>query len=77
MHTDYPRVILYAILHQLLKDFRPRNDTYKDLMDKLFKSFEITKTPDTFEISLDNKVTDYTTQKEIAKKALDETLRKN
>ena len=77
MHTDYPRVILYAILHQLLKDFRPRNDTYKDLMDKLFKSFEITKTPDTFEISLDDKVTDYKTQKEIAKKALDETLRKN
>ena len=77
MHTDYPRVILYVILHQLLKDFKPRNDTYKDLMDKLFKSFEIKKTPDTFEIPLDDKVTDYTTQKEIAKKALDETLRKN
>ena len=77
MHTDYPRVILYAILHQLLKDFKPRNDTYKDLMDKLFKSVEIKKTSDTFEISLDDKVTDYKTQKEIAKKALDETLRKN
>ena len=47
------------------------------MIDKLFKSFEIKKTPDTFEISLDDKVTDYKTQKEIAKKALDETLRKN
>ena len=76
MHTDYPRVILYTILHQLLKDFKPRNDTYKDLMDRIFNSFEIEKTPDTFEISLDDKVTNYKTQKEIAKKALDETLRK-
>ena len=41
MHTDYPRVILYAIFHQLLKDFKPRNDTYKDLMNKIFNSFEI------------------------------------
>ena len=76
MHTDYPRVILYAIFHQLLKDFKPRNDTYKDLMDRIFNSFEIEKTPDTFEIPLDDKVTNYKTQKEIAKKALDETLRK-
>ena len=76
MHTDYPRVILYAILHQLLKDFKPRNDTYKDLMDRIFNSFEIEKTQDTFEIPLDDKVTNYKTQKEIAKKALDETLRK-
>ena len=36
MHTDYPRVILYAIFHQLLKDFKPRNDTYRDLMDRIF-----------------------------------------
>ena len=76
MHTDYPRVILYAILHQLLKDFKPRNDTYKDLMGRIFNFFEIEKTPDTFKISLDDKVTNYKTQKEIAKKALDETLRK-
>ena len=76
MHTDYPRVILYAILHQLLKDFKPRNDTYKDLMGRIFNFFEIEKTPDTFKIPLDDKVTDYKTQKEIAKKALDETLRK-
>ena len=76
IHTDYPRVILYAILHQLLKDFKPRNDTYKDLMNKILNSFEIKKTQDTFEIPLDDKVTNYKTQKEIAKKALDETLRK-
>ena len=76
MHTDYPRVILYAIFHQLLKDFKPRNDTYKDLMDKIFNSFKIEKTQYTFEIPLNDKVTDYKTHKEIAKKALDETLRK-
>ena len=76
MHTDYPRVILYTILHQLLKDFKPRNDTYKDLMDKIFNSFKIEKTQDTFEIPLNDKVTDYKTQKEIAKKALDESLKK-
>ena len=76
MHTDYPRVILYDIFHQLLQDFKPRNDTYKDLMNKIFNSFEIEKTLDTFEIPLDDKVADYKTQKEIAKKALDESLRK-
>ena len=76
MHTDYPRVILYAILHRLLKDFEPRNDTYKDLMNKVLSTFEIKKTLDTFEIPLDDKVTDYKTQKEIAKKTLDETLKK-
>ena len=76
MHTDYPRVILYAILHRLLKDFEPRNDTYKDLMNKVLSTFEIKKTLDTFEIPLDDKVTDYKTQKEIAKKVLDESLKK-
>lgn len=76
MHTDYPRVILYAILHRLLKDFEPRNDTYKDLMNKVLSTFEIKKTLDTFEIPLDDKVTDYKTQKEIAKKTLDESLKK-
>ena len=76
MHTDYPRVILYSILHQLLKDFKPRNDTYKDLMNKIFNSFKIEKTLDSFEIPLDDKIIDYKTQKEIAKKTLDESLRK-
>ena len=76
MHTDYPRVILYAIFHQLLKDFKPRNDTYKNLMNKVLEAFEIKKTLDTFEIPLDDKVTDYKTQKEIAKKTLDESLKK-
>ena len=76
MHTDYPRVILYAILHQLLKDFKPRNDKYKDTMNRVLKALEIKKTPDTFEISLDDKVTDYKTQKEIAKRTLDESLKK-
>ena len=76
MHTDYPRVILYAIFHQLLKDFKPRNDKYKDTMNRVLKALEIKKTPDTFEIQLDEKVTDYKTQKEIAKRTLDESLKK-
>ena len=76
MDTDFPRTVLYAILRRVVEDFKPRNDTYKDLMDRIFNSFEIEKTPDTFEIPLDDKVTNYKTQKEIAKKALDETLRK-
>jgi hypothetical protein len=76
MNTDFPRTILYAILHQLLEDFKPRNDKYKDTMNRVLKALEIKKTPDTFEISLDDKVTDYKTQKEIAKRTLDESLKK-
>jgi hypothetical protein len=45
-------------------------------MNRVLKTFEIKKTLDTFEIPLDDKVTDYKTQKEIAKKTLDESLKK-
>ena len=45
-------------------------------MNRVLKALEIKKTPDTFEISLDDKVTDYKTQKEIAKRTLDESLKK-
>ena len=46
MNSDYPRVILYVIFHQLIKDFKPRNDTYKNMMDKIFNSFKISLNDD-------------------------------
>ena len=76
MNTDFPRTVLYAILSRVVQDFKPRNDKYKDTMNKVLKALEIKKTPDTFEIPLDEKVTDYKTQKEIAKRTLDESLKK-
>ena len=76
MNTDFPRTVLYAILNRVVQDFKPRNDKHKDIMNRVLKALEIKKTPDTFEISLDDKVTDYTTQKEIAKRTLDESLKK-
>ena len=76
MNTDFPRTVLYAILSRVVQDFKPRNDKYKDTMNRVLKALEIKKTPDTFEISLDDKVTDYKTQKEIAKRTLDESLKK-
>ena len=76
MNTDFPRTVLYAILSRVVQDFKPRNDKHKDIMNRVLKALEIKKTPDTFEISLDDKVTDYKTQKEIAKRTLDESLKK-
>ena len=35
MNTDFPRTILYAILRRVVEDFRPRNDKYKDIMEKV------------------------------------------
>ena len=43
MNLNYPRDILYALLHQLLEDFKPRNQDYQDLIDRIFKVFKITK----------------------------------
>ena len=42
MDMDHPRTILYVILHKLIQDdFKPRNDTYKDIMDEIFKQLKI------------------------------------
>ena len=42
MDMDHPRTILYVILHKLIQDdFKPRNDTYKDIMDEIFKQLQI------------------------------------
>ena len=40
MNTDYPRTILYAILNRVVQDFAPRNDDYKEQMDKVLKNLE-------------------------------------
>ena len=42
MDMDHPRTILYVILHKLIQDdFKPRNDTYKHIMDEIFKQLKI------------------------------------
>ena len=40
MNTDFPRTILYAILNRVVQDFKPRNDKYKDAMEKVLKTLE-------------------------------------
>ena len=40
MDTDFPRTILYAILNRVVHDFIPRNDDYKDTMDKVLKTLQ-------------------------------------
>ena len=42
MDMDHPRTILYVILHKLIQDdFKPRNDTYKHIMDAIFEQLKI------------------------------------
>ena len=40
MGTDFPRTILYAILHRVVQDFVPRNNKHKDTMDRVLKILE-------------------------------------
>ena len=40
MNTDFPRTVLYAILNRIVQDFKPRNDKYKDIMEKVLKTLE-------------------------------------
>ena len=40
MKTDFPRTVLYAILNRVVQDFKPRNDKYKDTMEKVLKTLE-------------------------------------
>ena len=40
MNTDFPRTVLYAILNKVVQDFKPRNDKYKDTMEKVLKTLE-------------------------------------
>ena len=63
MDTDYPRTILYAILHRVVKDFTPRNDKYKDLMEKVLNTFQA-------------KEDKFAAQKELIKKFAHEAVKK-
>ena len=40
MNTDFPRTVLYAILNKVVQDFKPRNDKYKNVMEKVLKTLE-------------------------------------
>ena len=63
MDTDFPRTVLYAILGRVVQDFKPRNDTHKDTMEKVLGTLEVGK--DTFAV-----------QKELIKKFADESIKK-
>ena len=62
MNTDYPRTILYAILNRLVQDFAPRNDDYKEHMDKVLKALETKEDP-------------FAIQKEVIKKMVHEAVK--
>ena len=63
MDTDFPRTILYAILNRALIDFKPRNDKYKDTMERIFNTLEVNE--DKFAV-----------QKELIKKFANESIKK-
>ena len=63
METDFPRTVLYAILRRVVEDFKPRNDTYKDTMDKVLGTLDVGKDP-------------FAVQKELIKKFANEATRK-
>ena len=63
MDTDFPRTALYAILRRVVEDFKPRNDKYKDTMEKVLGTLEVGKDP-------------FAVQKELIKKFADESSKK-
>ena len=63
METDFPRTVLYAILRRVVEDFKPRNDTYKDTMDKVLGTLDVGKDP-------------FAVQKGLIKKFADESSKK-
>ncbi len=63
MNTDFPRTILYAILNRVVQDFKPRNDKYKDAMEKVLKVLETKEDP-------------FAVQKELVKKVANESIKK-
>ena len=62
MDTDFPRTILYAILNRVVQDFAPRNDDYKEQMDKVLKALETKEDP-------------FAIQKEVIKKMVHEAVK--
>ena len=63
MDTDFPRTVLYAILNRALIDFKPRNDKYKDTMERIFNTLEV-------------KEDKFAVQKELIKKFANESIKK-
>ena len=63
MDTDFPRTILYAILNRVVQDFKPRNDKYKGIMEKVLKTLETKEDP-------------FAVQKELVKKVANESIKK-
>ena len=63
MDTDFPRTVLYAILNRALIDFKPRNDKYKDTMERIFNTLEVNEAK-------------FAVQKELIKKFANESIKK-
>jgi len=63
METDFPRTVLYAILNRVVQDFKPRNDKYKDVMEKILNTLEA-------------KEDKFAVQKELIKKFANEAIKK-
>ena len=63
MNTDYPRTILYAILNRVVQDFKPRNDDYKEQMNKVLKALETKEDP-------------FAIQREVLKKMVNEAVKR-
>ena len=63
MDTDFPRTVLYAVLQRVVEDFKPRNDKYKDTMEKVLGTLDVGKDP-------------FATQKELIRKFADESIKK-
>ena len=63
MNTDFPRTVLYAILKRVVEDFKPRNDTHKDTMNKILNTLQVGEDP-------------FAIQKELIKKFANESTKK-
>ena len=63
MDTDFPRTVLYAVLNRVVQDFKPRNDKYKDVMEKVLNTLEA-------------KEDKFAVQKELIKKFANEAIKK-
>ena len=63
MDTDFPRTVLYAVLQRVVEDFKPRNDKYKDTMEKVLGTLEVGKDP-------------FAVQKELIKRVAHEAIKK-
>ena len=63
MDTDFPRTVLYAVLQRVVEDFKPRNDKYKDTMEKVLGTLEVGKDP-------------FAVQKELMRRVADASVKK-